>query len=226
MRYVQVEYLHETDWTSKAVFEGYEYSVIDAYVDSLKSYVLEYGVLRVNSRDVLRKVLGILNTDESVEELVRFEPLNSGYPRRFGVIIKSRLSNSTRYKARLLDGIEVRDYISQGVEEWGFVFPYGVDTEFFINSLTPYGKVLNVKVKLIRFDELIGLLNSGRVTILLTKSEVSLLRKAYRLGFFDEPRRVSLRSLAKEAGLSASTVSHVLRNGLRKLMRYLALSYD
>ena len=40
-KYVEFDYIHETDWTSKASFDGYEYNVIESYADSLKSHVYE-----------------------------------------------------------------------------------------------------------------------------------------------------------------------------------------
>ncbi|WP_291767657.1 helix-turn-helix domain-containing protein [Caldivirga sp. UBA161] len=217
-KYIEFDYVHETDWTAKAAFDGYEYNVVESYVDGLKNHVYEFAVLKVKDKLSLRKLFNILNNDPSVEELVKFEPMNKGYPKRIGVVIKSRLSNSTRYKARLFDGIEVKDYITNGVENWGFLFPVNVNLDLLFDGLKINGKIINVRSRNVDVNDALSLINFSKVTSVLTKAELDTLYKAYKLGFFNEPREASLRTLAKELGLSTSTVSHQLRNSLRKIL--------
>ena len=225
-KYVEFDYIHETDWTSKASFDGYEYNVIESYADSLKSHVYELAILKVKDKNTLKRILGILQRDPSVEELVTFRPINDGYPRKIAVMLKSRLSNSTRYRARLFNGIEVRDYITYGVEKWGFLFPRDVKLDLLFERLRNNGRILNVSARTVSITDAIGLINFNKVSALLTKAELNTLLKAYRLGFFDEPKKVGLRELSKELNLSISTVNHQLRNGLKKVLDAIFNSYD
>ncbi|WP_291998632.1 helix-turn-helix domain-containing protein [Caldivirga sp.] len=217
-KYIEFSYIHETDWTAKATFDGYEYNVVESYVDGLKSHVYEFAMLKVKNKLSLRRLFNILSNDPSVEELVKFEPMNKGYPKRIGVVIKSRLGNSTRYKARLFYGIEVKDYITNGIENWGFLFPVNVDLDLLFNSLKTNGKIINTRSRNVNVIDALSLINFSKVTSVLTKAELNTLHKAYKLGFFNEPREASLRTLAKELSLSTSTISHQLRISLRKIL--------
>ncbi len=70
--------------------------------------------------------------------------------------------------------------------------------------------------------------NSGDVKILrltsvadvesLTSRQRSIVEVALEEGYFDYPRRITLRSLAKKVGVSASTVSEVLRRAEKKIL--------
>ncbi|WP_237710106.1 helix-turn-helix domain-containing protein [Pyrococcus sp. ST04] len=52
----------------------------------------------------------------------------------------------------------------------------------------------------------------------LTKRQAEVLLLAYKSGYFDEPRRITLRELADMLGLSTSTVKEHLRKGLKKVL--------
>jgi predicted DNA binding protein len=52
----------------------------------------------------------------------------------------------------------------------------------------------------------------------LTSRQEDVLYTAYDLGYFDDPKGVSLRDLARRFGVSVSTVSEALRGATRKLM--------
>lgn len=52
----------------------------------------------------------------------------------------------------------------------------------------------------------------------LTKRQEHILRIALEKGYFDYPKRTSIRELAKIFGISISTLSEVLRSGQKKVM--------
>ncbi len=52
----------------------------------------------------------------------------------------------------------------------------------------------------------------------LTSRQEDLLQIAYERGYFDHPKRISLRDLAGMFGVSVSTLSEMLRKGQRKIM--------
>ncbi|MFP3316504.1 MAG: helix-turn-helix domain-containing protein, partial [Caldivirga sp.] len=60
---------------------------------------------------------------------------------------------------------------------------------------------------------------------ILTKAEERTIKKANKLGYFDDDRRVTLRQVAEELGLSTTTVSRQIQSGIRKIVR-LMLSDD
>ncbi len=52
----------------------------------------------------------------------------------------------------------------------------------------------------------------------LTARQEQITRMAYERGYFDFPRRIGLRELAKIFGISTSTLSEILRKGQRRIM--------
>ncbi len=52
----------------------------------------------------------------------------------------------------------------------------------------------------------------------LTSRQRSIVEVALEEGYFDYPRRIALRGLAKKVGVSASTVSEVLRRAEKKIL--------
>lgn len=54
----------------------------------------------------------------------------------------------------------------------------------------------------------------------LTEEQLRLLELAYKLGFFDESRKVSLRELASMMSISPSAADRKLRRALKKVVEY------
>lgn len=52
----------------------------------------------------------------------------------------------------------------------------------------------------------------------LTKRQEDILKIALEKGYFDYPKRTSIRELAKTFGISISTLSEILRSGQKKIM--------
>jgi predicted DNA binding protein len=53
----------------------------------------------------------------------------------------------------------------------------------------------------------------------LTTRQEEIIRVAYEKGYFDYPKKISLRQLARLFGVSISTISEVLRTGQKKIIR-------
>ncbi|EZQ11391.1 MULTISPECIES: helix-turn-helix domain-containing protein [Acidianus] len=54
----------------------------------------------------------------------------------------------------------------------------------------------------------------------LTERQKEILKLAYKLGYFDEDRKISLSELAGKLGISAPTLEEILRKALRKAVKY------
>jgi predicted DNA binding protein len=73
---------------------------------------------------------------------------------------------------------------------------------------------------LIARDMGVRLLEVGPVIVSkgLTSRQEQLMRKALQMGYYDFPRRIRQRELARACGLSSSTLAEVLRRGERNLV--------
>lgn len=79
-------------------------------------------------------------------------------------------------------------------------------------------------------DFLNKMANEGvRVTVLnvneidneqLTERQMEILQLAYKLGYFDEDRKITLSELADKLGISVPTLDEILRRALKKVVKY------
>ncbi|MBI0582686.1 MAG: helix-turn-helix domain-containing protein [Methanomassiliicoccus sp.] len=70
---------------------------------------------------------------------------------------------------------------------------------------------INARPKLVKLTEISD-------TDELTMRQEQITRMAFERGYFDFPRRIGLRELAKMFGISTSTLSEILRKGQRRIM--------
>ncbi|MBP1357035.1 MAG: helix-turn-helix domain-containing protein [Sulfolobus sp.] len=54
----------------------------------------------------------------------------------------------------------------------------------------------------------------------LTERQKDILKLAYKLGYFDEDRKITLSELAQKLGISAPSLEEILRKALRKAVKY------
>ncbi len=94
-----------------------------------------------------------------------------------------------------------------GTVEWTLAF----NGREALNELLDHLKREQVDVKIMR-------LSSVSDVESLTEHQKSLVETALEEGFFDYPRRITLRELAKKMGVSASSASEVLRRAERKIL--------
>jgi predicted DNA binding protein len=94
-----------------------------------------------------------------------------------------------------------------GTVEWTLAFT-GREA---LNGLLDHLKGEKVDVKILRLSSVADVEN-------LTEHQRSIVETALEEGFFDYPRRITLRGLAKKTGVSASSASEVLRRAEKKIL--------
>ncbi len=94
-----------------------------------------------------------------------------------------------------------------GTVEWTLAFTGRQALTELLDRL----KEKKVEVKILRLTSLAGVQS-------LTSRQRSLVEMALEEGFFDFPRRITLRQLAKKMGVSTATVSEILRRAEKKII--------
>jgi len=87
--------------------------------------------------------------------------------------------------------------------------PNTASLKAFLSNLTNQG----VKVTVLNTSEI----NSND----LTERQMEILKLAYKLGYFEEDRRITLTELAEKLGVSAPTLEEILRRALKKSRKIL-----
>ncbi len=212
------DYFHYSDWTFRVSDLAVDYDVLGTFVDSSTPFIVEYALVKVKSKDDLRGLLKTMVNHKNVLGIDEVKPLNSTYPRLISMVVRGDYADSTRYRAHILGGFEVSYSTSGGVEHWGFLFPSDSLVETFIGIISGNGEVRNVKRMSINTEELVAGMVRNRARLLLTSEEAALLRIAHRRGLFSNPKRVTITELARELGVSESTLSRRLNRAIRKLI--------
>ena len=86
--------------------------------------------------------------------------------------------------------------------------PNTASLKAFLSDLTNQG----VKVTVLNTSEI----NSND----LTERQMEILKLAYKLGYFEEDRKITLTELAEKLGVSAPTLEEILRRALKKVVKY------
>ncbi|OGS48840.1 MAG: hypothetical protein A3K68_06870 [Euryarchaeota archaeon RBG_16_68_13] len=95
----------------------------------------------------------------------------------------------------------------EGGLEWRILAPRKTAVERLVSHLRKRGLEIEVvSVKTVR---------AGGV---LTNRQEQVISLAYRLGYFEFPKKVNLTQLAKKLGVSKSTLSEILRAGEAKIL--------
>lgn len=79
-------------------------------------------------------------------------------------------------------------------------------------------KKLVTKLKKARFDVKIAKLAPLDERVSLTKRQEEIIMLAFEKGFFETPRKVKLKDLARMTGVSQATLSEILRKGQKKIV--------
>lgn len=137
------------------------------------------------------------------------------------------LEITERHKGRLLAIVEVKD--CPGCEslatadvfllsahtteekriEWKVAFSNREDLDKLIWDLQQTG----TDVELVRVSNAI---DDG---LRLTDRQLKIVEVAFKRGYYDYPKRISIRELARIFGVSTATVSEILRRGQRKIIK-------
>lgn len=83
-----------------------------------------------------------------------------------------------------------------------------------LNELITKLQENNIEIKI----ESISNVHDSEENLTLTLTQEKSLKIALKLGFFDYPRKVTLRELSKIMNISPSTLTEIMRNALRKVL--------
>jgi hypothetical protein len=110
------------------------------------------------------------------------------------------------HDAFLVSGKSMEDSIIS----YSFMVPTHEAYRGILGALEKAGYKVNVR-KIGKFEQQIGV---------LTENQERIFWLALKSGFFDYPRQVGLAELATKLGISAATLSEIMRRGTRRLLEH------
>ena len=99
--------------------------------------------------------------------------------------------------------------LKDGALEWTVI----TATDGALSRMTKKLKGMGCGVKVVRLNRL-------EDVDVLTERQEEIIRKAFELGYFDYPRKITIRELAKRSGVSTSTLGEILQRGERNLIEH------
>jgi predicted DNA binding protein len=110
------------------------------------------------------------------------------------------------HDAFLVSGKSMQDNIIS----YSFMVPTFEAYKGIISDLEKAGHQVNVR-KIGKFEQQIGV---------LTENQERIFWLALKSGFFDYPRQIGMAEIAAKLGISASTLSEIIRRGTRRLLEH------
>ncbi len=110
------------------------------------------------------------------------------------------------HDAFLVSGKSMQDNIIT----YSFMVPTFEAYRGIISDLQKTGHKVNI-VKVGKFEQQIGV---------LTENQERIFWLALKSGFFDYPRQIGMAELAAKLGISAATLSEIMRRGTRRLLEH------
>lgn len=104
--------------------------------------------------------------------------------------------------------VEKIKVVKEGTLLYTLLVPNNSSLKEFLAKLSKEG----VKVTVLNVSEISG--------AELTERQMEILQLAYKLGYFDDDRGITLSELADKLGVSVPTVEEILRRALRKVVKY------
>lgn len=133
------------------------------------------------------------------------------FPSKDGRIL-GRVSTERCHACKLLTGSDCfltsAVTIPGGWAEWTLVSPAEGAVSQLIHNMKTAGFDVDILSKTILEKDSV-----------LTGRQMDVLTLAFEEGYYDQPRRTSVRKLSKNLGVSASTVSEILKRGEKKIVQ-------
>lgn len=103
--------------------------------------------------------------------------------------------------------------VEDGVEKFGIIVVNDETLKILRDTLLNSPRISILKIN----KQFINISDSLQI---LTPIEAEIISKAYKKGFFDNPRKISLTELAKEFGITKTTLNFHIRNALKKIISF------
>jgi predicted DNA binding protein len=128
-----------------------------------------------------------------------------------------RLSLIERYDGMIssflyeMGALKKMETVVNGEESWNVVIP-SINKDACLELIETFGKVINLNMGYPKFIDPVELLSR------LTKRELDVIRVAYELGYYEFPKDVHLKDIARKTNLSIPTVNEYIRHSQRKIL--------
>ncbi|MEM3202903.1 MAG: helix-turn-helix domain-containing protein [Saccharolobus sp.] len=125
----------------------------------------------------------------------------------------------TRYKSICIiyDSSDLLNILSQYILMNGAVVSDGIIWTLILNGYSELRELLNSLIKITKDVKVLKIVKAERRDAITARQE-QILRIALEAGFFDYPRKIALKDLAKKLNMSPSSLSEIIRRAEKNII--------
>ncbi|MEM4082362.1 MAG: helix-turn-helix domain-containing protein [Saccharolobus sp.] len=125
----------------------------------------------------------------------------------------------TRYKSICIiyDSSDLLNILSQYILMNGSVVSDGIIWTLILNGYSELRELLNSLIKITKDVKVLKIVKAERRDAITARQE-QILRIALEAGFFDYPRKIALKDLAKKLNMSPSSLSEIIRRAEKNII--------
>jgi|ECHhosMinimDraft_1075155.scaffolds.fasta_scaffold01111_5 hypothetical protein len=197
LKNVTVKLVHEDCWTSK--IENSMIRSLGRIAIPEKSLIRAFMIMR---RSEVEKVIS-LEREGKIKNIINISYTKNG---KYIVDMLLNYKNSTLELLNKYDSIIVNMMNMKGREVWDFI-TYEYNIPSLLKDLESHGKIEDITITTIPHND-----------IDLTSEEFTILITALQSGYFEYPRKVTAKEIAKKIGIHSSTFLYHIRNAEKKII--------
>ncbi|MEM1629687.1 MAG: helix-turn-helix domain-containing protein [Saccharolobus sp.] len=124
-----------------------------------------------------------------------------------------------RYKSicTIYDSSDLLNILSQYILMNGSVVSDGIIWTLILNGYSELRELLNSLIKITKDVKVLKIVKAERRDAITARQE-QILRIALEAGFFDYPRKIALKDLAKKLNMSPSSLSEIIRRAEKNII--------
>ncbi|WP_338599008.1 helix-turn-helix domain-containing protein [Sulfolobus tengchongensis] len=164
----------------------------------------------VNEPTVLTELINNIKSNNRVTKIKIIENIRTKNEIRALILLSAKLRGGISELLMNKGAYYISEYIANGLERWKIV----IDDRTFKELILPDLKEITFSLKIVEKEN-----NVLSVKNLLTSKETEIIYKAYKLGYFDWPKKIDLNELSEELGISKAATLQALRRAMSKLIK-------
>jgi predicted DNA binding protein len=213
---LSVDLVHDDDWTTGLEEIGasdLSISNIDCHVVSEK-YDSETLLVRSKSRTKYLSLIRNIRKCPLVQNVEVKEIISGSYQRYYLISVTAKSDISIIKRFNDYGATLIGSSYAEGLEHWSFLCNRRNLLDFS-QCFYALGTVRSLRTSPVTAPLLEAI---SRMYINLSPRELDSLIVAYRMGYFDFPRRASLEQVSHQLLISKATLNEYIRKGIRKIM--------
>lgn len=217
MRAYEIKVIHKSDWTYRLLGTGAKIETLYAEVSSSRDgecVVIDLISIPLREPRILPKVIDAL---ESNKRIMWYKPVTNVEHNKL-LLISATCEESVRYILNSRRILVIQSSVNDGNEIYIVLVRNRQELRDTAKDLESFSELISIRPRTIEEALSHKEVLSKPKYLRLTKREMEILGSAIRGGFFEYPKRIGLKDIARIHGVSKAYASITIRRAIRKIL--------